>query len=408
MKWMALAWLNVLRNKRRTLLSATIICTGVVALLSATGFVLASFHGLREVTISGQLGHLQIGTKGHFEGFEESPLANGLPRAQYQIVEEAMKKVPQVRYAMRRVIFEGLLSNGERTATFVGSGVEPEKETRLGGVFAPLVEGEGLPVTGDSDQNAVILAVDLARAIGAKPSQTVTLLSTTQQGVLNAVDLKVAGIYRTGVPELDKRALMAPLSTVQTLLNTDRVSRVIAVLDRTESTDVDHALLSKLLPGLEIKRWIDLAPFYQQVVTLYSTIFAVLGAIIVLVVLLSSSNSMLMSIMERVREIGTMRAFGIPDRRIRANFMLEGAIIGLLGAAVGLTLAALLAIGISVSNIQMPPPPGRTTGYPLIIFIDPFAYIIVLIGMVVVGAVAAWLPTRVSRRMSIVEELNHA
>lgn len=408
MKWLHLAWRNVLRNKRRTLLSAMIICAGVVALLSAIGFVLASFHGLRESTISSQVGHIQIALEGHFDAFEETPLARGLPPADIAEVEAALQAAPRMRFFMRRLMFEGLLSSGERTVTFVGTGVEPAKESRLSGVFAPLVAGEGLPLDVGSDNFNVLLAVELARTLRVQPGQMVTLLVTTERGMLNAIDFRVAGIYKTGVPDLDRRALIVPVASAQALLDTEKVSRVVAVLDRTESTDAAAAALTRDLPDMEVRRWVDLAPFYQQVVTLYRNIFVVMGAIIVLVVLLSSSNSMLMSIMERVREIGTMRAFGIPERRIRTNFMIEGGLIGLIGSAIGLFLAAITALVVTLAGIRMPPPPGRSADYPLIIFVDPLAYVLVLVGMVVVGAVAAWLPTRVSRRLSIVEELNHS
>lgn len=407
MKWFALAWRNVLRNKRRTLLTVLVFTVGTVAVLSATGFVTASFHGLREATIAGQLGHIQIGAHGQFDGFEQSPMDTGLSEQQAQAVSRVLENMPGVRFSMKRVMFEGLISVGERTLAVVGSGVEPELETRLAGVFAAIVAGDSLPTAAEADQSKVIIAIDLARSLGVHPGDRVTVLTTTQKGALNAVDLTVAGIYRTGIPELDRRAVMMPLRTTQSLLDTERVSRVVTVLKNTSDTDsVTHKLRSSL-NELDVRRWIDLAPFYQQVVALYGNIFGVLGAIIVAVVLLSVSNAMLMSLLERVREQGTLRAFGIPASRIRQNFLMEGAMVGVLGGACGLVLAALFALAVNFSGIQMPPPPGRSTGHPLLIFIELDAYLLSLGGMVLVGILAASLSLLSVRRLSILEQLNH-
>jgi putative ABC transport system permease protein len=111
--------------------------------------------------------------------------------------------------------------------------------------------------------------------------------------------------------------------------------------------------------------------------------------------------------MERVREQGTLRAFGISAQRILRNFLTEGAMVGFLGAVLGLGLAAMVSIGVSLSGIQMPPPPGRTTAYPLLIFIEPTAYAWVTLAMTLVGVMAAGISQFSIRRMTILEQLNH-
>jgi putative ABC transport system permease protein len=386
-----------------------VFAAGTVAVLSGIGFVTASFHGLREATIAGQLGHIQLGAQGQFDGFEKSQMATGLSPQQVQAANAALEHMPEVRFSMKRVMFEGLISVGDRTLAVVGSGVEPERETRLAGTFAAIVEGDSLPTPAEADQAKVILAVDLARSLGVRPGDRVTVLTTTEKGALNGVDLTVAGIYRTGIPELDRRAVMMPLETAQSLLDTQRVSRVVTVLKDTADTDaVAQALRANpTLKDLQIRRWIELAPFYQQVVSLYTNIFGVLGVILIVVVLLSVSNAMLMSLLERVREQGTLRAFGIPAFRIRQNFLMEGGLVGSFGAGIGLLVAAAVALAVNFSGFQMPAPPGRSTGHPLLIFIETDAYLLTLAGMIVVGILAAGLSLLSVRRLSILDQLQH-
>jgi putative ABC transport system permease protein len=409
MKWFAFAWRNVVRNRRRTLLAMSIFAAGTVAVLCAAGFVLASFHGLREATIAGQLGHLQVGAPGQFTGFEDKPLASAMRAEDVARVRSRLEQTPHVRFGMQRLNFEGLVAVSNRTLATVGSGIEPELESRLSGAFASIVDGDGLPVgpLPESEMLKVLVAVDLARALGVKPGDSITVMATTERGALNALDLTVSGTYKTGIPELDRRAILMPLAASQLLLDTQRVSRVVAVLDATRNTDAVVQSLKAALPGLEVQGWHELAPFYRQVVSLYGSIFGVLGAIIVVVVLLSASNAMLMNLFERVREQGTMRAFGIPAWRIARNFLFEGGLVGLMGAGTGLLLAGALSLAVNLSGLRMPPPPGRTNGYPLLIFADLNSYGLALLGMTLVGVLAAWLSSTSVRRMSVLQQLNH-
>lgn len=408
MKWLALAWRNVLRNRRRTLLTVAIFATGTLAVLSAFGFVSASFHGLREATIAAQVGHFQVGAPGQFEGFERKPMETAMSPGQVDEARQALATQPEVKFSMRRLQFEGLIANGDRTLATVGSGIEPELETRLSGVFARIVAGEALmPEASGDEAMQVLVAVDLAQALGVKPGDQVTIMSTTERGGLNGIDLRVQGLYRTGIPELDRRAVLMPLAAAQLLLDTGKVSRLVAVVDRTEHADSVVARVRQALPGLEVQGWEELASFYRQVVSLYGNLFSVLGVIIGVVVLLSVSNAMLMSLMERVREQGTLLAIGIPASRVVRNFLTEGAIVGLLGAVLGLVLAAAAAFVVNLAGIEMPPPPGRTTPYPLLIFVEPAAYAVVALGMVALGVLAAGLSQASARKMSVLQQLTH-
>jgi putative ABC transport system permease protein len=407
MKWFIFSWRNVMRNRRRTLLTMAIFSMGTAAILCSYGFITASFHGLREATISSQVGHLQIGVSTQFDGYEDKPLGSALTPEQRTSAQKILAETPHVRYSMQRLNFEGLIAAGDRTLAILGSGIESELETRLSGAFAQIVEGDSLPAANDIDQMKILIAVDLAKALGVKPRDRVTLMTTTQQGVLNRISFMVCGIYQTGIPELDRRAILIPLTASQTLLDTQRISRVVVVLDKTVNTQNAQDFLTKKLNNLKFRTWYDLAPFYRQVVSLYSSFFRVLGIIIASVVLLSASNAMLMSVMERVREQGTLRAFGISAQRILRNSLTEGAMVGFLGAVLGLGLATMVSIGVSLSGIQMPPPPGRTTAYPLLIFIEPTAYAWVTLAMTLVGIMAAGISQFSIRRMTILEQLNH-
>jgi len=405
-EWLKFAWQNVLRNRRRSLVTAGITASGAASLVLAGGFMEYSFEGLRESTIRSRLGHLQLYHGEYFSEEEDRPLQRGLADA--DSIERRVESLAQVRFAMARIEFSGLISNGDKSVPFLGRGVEPEKEEKLSGFFVRMEQGRFL---GQSEEGAsgqeVVLGRELAESLKAEPGEYLTLLTTTADGALNAMDVELAGTFSTGVPEYDRRALMIGLDAAQELLVTDRVTQIVVVLRDTETTDAVRERLQDLFPGLAVKRWIDLAPYYASVVGLYEAIFAFLGAIIFALVLLSASNSMMMSIFERTREIGTLLAVGGSRSRIVAHLLCEGLIIGSSGGAAGVALGDLLACLINHAGIEMPPPPGYDQGYPLMVYQVP-GVMAGTFGMMVASALLSTLfPALRAARMKIVDALGY-
>ncbi|MGD0338962.1 MAG: FtsX-like permease family protein [Bacteroidota bacterium] len=406
LKFIRLAFKNVFRNRRRTVITGLVLVFGAAALILAGGFISFTFRGLRESTIRGQLGHIQIYHKDFFQAEEEKPLQYGLDNV------EDLKKIiltqNHVRFTMARIEFSGLLSNGDKSAVFLGRGVEPEKENKLTG-FALNVDtgkflGENLQNEAESE---VIVARGLAKTLKAKVGDYLTLMTTTSKGALNAMDVKVAGIYSTGIPEYDERALMVDLHTAQQLLVTQKVSKLVVVLDETEKTQEVASVLDKLLPNTVSRRWDELATFYRAVVRLYDSIFVFLGVIIFVIVVLSSSNTMMMSIFERTKEIGTQLAVGTSRVRLLVNFLYEGLLIGILGGGLGLIIALGLSLLINYSGLTMPPPPGFTNGYPLFVDLVPQIFAGVFLLIMATTVLSTIFPALKASRMKIVDALGH-
>lgn len=403
MKMFQHSFRNVVRNRRRSLMASTVVAIGTMAMAMTLCFMLATFYGLGESTIRADVGHIQIATNGSFDA--DTNIADGLSEDDQNRIAQVLSETEGVSFSMRRILFDGLTSKGENTIAIVGRGVEPLQEMRLSGIFAPITQGRLMSIDGVHFE--ALIGERLAQKLDWEPRELLTLVGTTQSGSINAVDVLSTGAYTTGVPEKDARAVMVPLHVAAALLDTKNVSRVVVVLDDTAQTDAVLAQLQAALPDLELRDWRALDPFYNQVVTLYSNIFGILCIIIALVVLLSVSNTMMMTVMERIREIGTFRAIGFSRAEMQVGFSMEGALIGLIGALIGLTLAAVVSFGINLAGVEMPPAPGRTAPYPLIFFIDMGIYASVALVMVLCGTLGVVWPARKSTGMPIVEALGH-
>ncbi|CAC9435554.1 hypothetical protein [uncultured Gammaproteobacteria bacterium] len=378
-------------------MAITIISIGVMAIITAIGFLLASFHGLGESVVGSGVGHIQI--------TQNIKYGKSINKETQISIDKITNQIQQIRFTTPRVIFEGLISSDKETVSIVGQGIVPNKEAKISSVFANIIEGNEL--SSELNSIEILLGSKLKESLKLKMNDYVTLLTILKDGGINAIDFNVEGVYETGIPEKDARYISIPITTAQELLGTDEVNKVVIVLRNTKDTKKVVAQLRKKMPKLTVKAWYEIAPYYSQVVALYTNIFSVVGIIILIVVLLSIANTMLMTVMERVREIGTLRAIGFSKKQLTAEFSLEGFLLGVIGVTFGLLLSVIIAALIGLLNIDMPPPPGRTTPYPLIIFIDYYAYCLVGIIMVFCTTFVAKLTINKVLKQSIIKSLNY-
>ena len=408
-----IAWLNLLRNGRRSLLSMLIISIAVFALTSAGGYGLYTYDSLQESTAR-DTGHLTLSQPNYFEKEEQTPLGNGLVDS-HLIIPQIMK-YKQVRGVQPRIYFTGLISNGTKSTIFMGTGVN-QKEFDMKGPFLDVKQGKTLSDINasryDSSEPEVMLGSELANNLSVNIGDWVTLLATTSEGALNAYDFKVQGIYSTGVPELDKRQLYIHINSAQELLVSEKVSTLSVFLFDTQQTAGVQQRLTKslstmqLTDKIQITPWQDRAFFYYKVKSLYDIIFGVMGAVMSLVVFVALFNTMTMSVTERTREIGTLSALGSYPNEIIASFIREAGLLALIGAIIGGIASAITTLFLMLVDIQMPPPPGRTDGYPLNIYLSFELIAYATIGVLFICVSAAYLSARKGVNKPITEALIH-
>ncbi|MHB8787970.1 MAG: ABC transporter permease [Thauera sp.] len=397
-----LAARNLARQRRRTLLALATLCGGVVAYLLAGGFIQWILHDMRETTIHAQLGHIQI-TRPHYlsEGLSD-PYNHLLPATDARTLIGGMAEIVTVT---PRLAFGGLISKGDATVSFVGEGIAPRLEAPIARAIN-IVKGADLT---ESEPRSVLMGEGLAANLGTSPGDTVVLLVTTASGGVNAVELKVAGLFATTTKEYDDTVLRMPIDIARQLMRVGGATSWVILLDQTESTDRVVSVLQQTLPAseFEVIPWHALADFYNKTVELFSKQVGVVRLLIALIVILSISNTLSMTVVERTGEIGTSMALGVTRARVLLQFLCEGTLLGLVGGALGVALGHIVSEIISLMGIPMPPPPGMARGYtgairiPLSLTIDAF-----LLGFVTTLAASA-LPAWRASRLNIVDALRH-
>jgi putative ABC transport system permease protein len=382
--------------------TVSIAALGTASILLAGGFALYTYEALAQAAAR-TTGHLILGTPDQFARDEDTPLQHGLDEV--AALRTQLLADPAVRQVLPKIEFSGLISNGDKSTVMMAAGVEPDSEFGVKGPFLTLTAGQVL-ASGSADAE-IMLGEGLARNLKASPGSSLTLLASTTEGAMNAMDVRVKGIFSTGVPDIDKRLVYTDIATAQKLLVTPRISSFGVFLDRMESTPALQQRLAARFPALAVQTWEDQAFFYRGVRDLYNRIFGALGLIIGVIVVFVVTNAMAMAIIERTREIGTLRALGTLPAQLLRTLALEGMVLGGVGAVTG----ALLSLGISlmlyVVPVNMPPPPGRSVGYPLNISIDPALYAATLAAMVLLTMLASAWVARKTVHLPVVDALAH-
>jgi putative ABC transport system permease protein len=408
----AIALRNLARNRRRTLLSLLVVGSGTASLLLTAGFVRFSFDGLEDAIVHGGLGHLEVLPESAAPSALAAPERSGPPTlADWQAIRDEIQRTPGVRGAGGVIHLTGMISHGQESSVFLALAVEPDRE-RLMGFDVKLRSGHDLPPDPPGEgEDSVLVGSGLSRTLGVQPDDIVTVLVMTVGGSLNAVDMRVAGVFTTGLQELDGRLIKMHLASARRLIEGADVSSIIVTLSDGRQIEAMQSVIARELAGrssrLRVLDWRIRAPYYGQVRALYGGIFYFLGAIILMLVGLSTSNTLLTSVMERVREIGTLLALGTSRSQVAGLILLEALWIGVLGALAGALLGLGLMAAIHAAGFAMPPPPGAVDPIPLDLKLTPIDVALAVVAMLAVLTLSSLFALARTARLRIVDALGH-
>ena len=404
-----LIFLNVLRNGRKSLFTILAIQFGVVSLIVFSGFVTAMYDGMRENMIRSQLGHIQIYQQGFNQYGNLEPEKYLIQPHELTALKQILAEFDEVELVTPRLNFTGLLTNQNgRSLSVVAEGISPDNEALLSSAVK-LVKGQELF---DEDREGALLGEGLANALNVSLGDYLTLLTTNAEGGIDARDVTVNGVISTGTRELDKRIIRVNIEHAQELLFTQGVTRLVVLLKDTHKTERVVDELDKKIKlanlNLELRSWEQLADYYHEVVNLFNGMFQFVQVIVVFIVMLSISNTMMMAVMERTSEIGTIRAIGGTRSEVIKLFLSEAIMIGVIGSLVGVLLAVFIAEAITAAKFMMPTPPGSSETYPIRIFItSPILIVNATLG-ILIALISSIYPSIKASRMIIVRALRYA
>jgi putative ABC transport system permease protein len=398
---MKIALRNVMRNKRRSLLSLLIILSGVAILFLVNGYKSYVYSGMGLQAII-QYGDFQI-AKPEFwqQNMDQNYL---LADKEINSITEILKKDKNVKEFTSEISFSGVLGTEKRSTIISGTGVIPGS-TRCQNLT--IKEGTNLF---ENDKDQVLIGQGIIKKLNLKIGEWVNLMVTTGDGAYNAGSLQVAGSFSTGNTDADNYYIILPLSFAQGLLNTNGIDKIIVYLN--DSNKYIHAIsfikkqLNREKVNIKIKSWLDLASLYKEVRGMFDLIFLFLSIVIFILVFLSIFEIMSMSFFERMKEIGTIRAIGTKWNQVLWLLIQEALILGCFGGILGILTGWGLGFFINQLGITYYPP---TISQPIPLGIElSFSNCYFPLGIVIFSAVLSALnPAIKASRLNVVEMFRH-
>lgn len=397
-----LALRNVRRNRSRTALTLGAIAFGVFMTLFLGGFAQGFVNMLVDDTVLGKTGAVQVHRKGYFDLRDSQPLDYDFDEGGE--LARRLGAVPGVRAITARLVFSGLVNDGNSSTLVTVTALDPATVYDV----LPMMkeEFEGRPLDAAAPRGAIV-GLELSKAFDAPPGSSLVLQASSKAGRQNALDLDVVGLINNGNAFESKRVAYVTLPFAQELLGMPgRVTEyVIAVDDREAIPRVAAAVAAAAGPEFEVQTWRELRASIADLVRFVRIVLSVICFVFLVIAVIGIVNTLLMSVLERTREIGTMMAIGLRRGRILVLFLFEATVLAVVGGGAGVLagtglIGAWAARGGVVANA-----PG-TTVVKHIVPATPAALVLIALGAVIVGSlVAAVYPAWRASRLRPVDAL---
>ena len=343
-----IGWRNLARSRRRTLLTASTVAFAVFLLEALTALLIGIERQSFDNLINYQTAHAKVYADGYFDNRDDLPLEYTL--ASLDETESLIRSVDGVAATTSRLTFSAQLSDGVDQINSVGTGIRIKgSDSDVFRIAEAVVEGsyllEGI--------EGMLLGLSLAEFFDVKSGDYLTVLSKTRDGAYEALDLEIIGLLGTGFPAIDRNGFLLPLEIAQVMLDTPGEATEIAIRFQPFAAEASVVRSLSAVLGershLEIKTWKEVEEDFMALVEMKRTAQGIFLSIFVLMAIVGITNTIVMATYERTREIGTLMAMGFRASGIRSLFLVEGALTGFVGGAIG-TMAAMLVVGYFAST----------------------------------------------------------
>ena len=401
---------NLLRYKRRTLLTASLITIGVVFVLVFIS-ISGSFKNMMIAQVTdASLGHLQVHRKGYMAAIDSLPLNMNLRLQAYKKLENLLESQPEIEAFSPRIKFGGMFSTFVETTSIRLNGVYPDQEFKT----VPLLPSRIIKGEKSLNKGEIMIPELLSIGMGVKPGDIVVIVTTNKDSSVNGKKFKVSGVLESAqglggrdgyvhIEDAMEVLRMEEMEISEVAIHLKDFSKEAAFTEKLEGL-LEKEVNQKGKPIYEVHPWEKISPFYN-IARMIDVMSFFIKLMLIAVVLISIMNVMIMAVYERVREIGTIAAIGTLPRKILAMFMMEGFSLGALGVIIGniIGLGIILILNLSGLSFDF----GRQKGLILKATIAPVDVLIVSGIVILISVLASLQPALKASRMEPIQALRH-
>jgi ABC-type lipoprotein release transport system permease subunit len=347
---MLIAWRNVWRNRKRSLIILAAVAFGIWAGIFTMGLTNGMYVQMVSIGVSTRLGHIQI----HTPSFREHPdVTKTIPDG--PAVLEQVRKLDEVQAACGRAVVSGMATSPETGSGVTILGIDPVADAGVFDVNTYILEGSWFQT---DKRNPIVIGAKLADRLDVRLGKKMVLQGQTPDGSIGAGAFRIVGIFRTPTSSFDEITVFAVREDVQRIFGLGSSIHEIALrLNRFEEIEPVQQTLQKTYPGLAVETWKQLAPELAVTADLGDEMLYIFMIIILLALIFGITNTMLMGVLERVRELGVLKALGMKGGRMFAMILLETLVLSLFGGLAGIfagagTIALFARLGINLSVVS--------------------------------------------------------
>lgn len=410
-----IAFRNILRNKRRTITSAIIIAFGILFFIFFDSIMRGMDKSATDNMIQLSTSSLKIYTKDYYTDHRSFPLKHGIKNL--KDIESAILKNSEVTGITQRVEFLGELSNSSEYSPIIGKVIDKDKDAQVFKIRDYLV-GEYFS---EENNREIILGKKLAKEFNVDVGDYITLYALTKYDSRNADDFKVVGILNTTDPTINRSTVLITYDAANELLDLEDLKTELNISIKKKNTFEEEVKVMKDLknnlikefPELEVLTFKDLAADFITVMKQKQSWSWLMIFVVLLIAAVGIFNTVMMSVYERIREIGVLRAHGLKPFELAILFIYEGFLTGILGGVLGV----FSAVGLNIYLIYWGIPIDQVVGDMDISGMPVWGTIygqwnisMIIIGFlfgVIVATLAGVIPSRKAAKMKITEALRY-
>lgn len=345
-----LAWKNIWRNRRRTIITLTAIAFSIMLVQAFHNLSYGVYAGMVDSGVRAGSGHLAIYHHSYLESRDEALLF------QDRDLAARISAIDGVEQALPRLYIPALAQSSRESRGIVLIGVDPQKERGINPFLKSLSDEE---MVRESDSRDAVVGARLLDELQIQPGQKFVVTAQNRDGSLHSELLRVRGVVSSGMKDIDSSLIMVGRERAALLTGvTGSIHELAIILDNAEREEQVHRQVSQLLDSsqdIEVVSWEQAMPNLANAIKLDYASQKFIFLIILLIVAIGVVNTLLMSVMERMREFGVILALGSKPVTLRIMIMLEALSLGILAACIGSILGSLatyylVAVGIDLET----------------------------------------------------------
>lgn len=401
-----MAWRNIWRNPTRSWVVIAAIALGIWAAIAMTGFATGMMKSYINNAITHVVGHIQIHDPAFWEDKEVKYELKDVSK-----VEAIVAAQEGIKAFSTRTVVSAMLASSQGVRGIQAKGVVPDREALVSLLDTKIVEGEFLSENG---KNPILISRDLAEKLKLRIRSKVVLTFQDKHAEIVSAAFRVVGIYDTGNTPFDQVHVFTRADDLNQLLLGESPPYAIAhevaiLLNQTDQVNATAAALQQKLPQTLVQTYREVSPDLELYESQMSTISMVYLTIIMLALIFGIINTMLMAVLERLRELGMLMAIGMNKLRVFSMIVLEAILLGIVGAPLGILLGATTIAYLKKYGIDMSMYAESLSNYGMsstIYFdVEPGVYQQVAVAVVFTAVLASLYPAYKAIRLKPVDAL---